>query len=335
MWCGSCPLAYVYADYINNNYSEHSSVSNIHLSTESEYEPLELIDYSQDISYLVYNSPLAIINRKVGRPVPFPLELIDIESSYINVMRDQISPIGIEIIATNNGLDQIIEFDIILSYHTNISDIEYNVLFLVNQNNISSLDNGYLQNNDFSGSNIIGLEYWSNLNNPAEAFILNNVLHQSLFSDFNGFGGIIPNAIINKEYLKFGASFNVPEQLSFDDFDFHLLITDTATGEILNSAPVDNIEVLSTSIDLNSKKSVVFAFQDGKSINLNLTSYKNAKTASVVCLDGKVILNNVDIYNCGHQSVMLEVNPIPTGVYMIILYDHEGKNLAKQLIFYH
>jgi len=332
-WCSACPLAYVWADYINNNLSELSTVSNIHMSNPEMTDPLEISEYNEPIRYLTYNAPLTIIDRRVATFIPNPLDFIDLQIQYIQGFSNQASPIGLDIVASNNGIDRVVNFDIELSFHSNIAEKNVNFLFLVNRNNVSALEENLIQYNEFSGSDIQGMEYWSDLEEITDDFTLNDVLHNSLFAGFTGVTDLIPSEFVAGNVFKFGASFTIPEDQEFADYDFNIVVTDPNTNAVINANRVDQLEIISQTDNLDENNSHHFIFQQANELVIDLNSIPNAHYIDLYATNGSNIFS-YNIYQIDSQLINFDMTDKPSGCYLAIIRERDTNRMFKQLVFY-
>jgi len=312
-WCGWCPRGTVALEYMDANYSESFISIAVHNS-----DPMTVSEYDQALGFASF--PDGKINRKLNMgPSLF-------ESGF-NEVKDNITPIAIEVTAFGNESDRILNVVATAETVTQLINKDYRLSVIVTEDGVTGTDASYNQVNNFSGGaagdliSVSGVN-WADLPDPVLAIdMVYDHVARAVLGGFNGLQGSIDSDLNAGDLSTQEFSWTVPESMDMNELHAIVLVLDNATGEILNGAKTDLTLTTSTNEVNDSFISNVYPNPAVDIININ--SVELIDRVDVLTPNGQVI-RSMD-----YEVENLDIRNLPRGIYFIRVVSSNRTELHK------
>lgn len=265
MWCQYCPSGIAAMDFMAEKYPDEFIGLALH------YDDLIAVnDYVSDLGF-PEGFPTAWVNRSFyvlsfmsttennGR-LEYVLEGSEFEKAFLEAQKYvATTDIAITHIDTYNNQ---ITIDALVRPAIDIVNTNYNIAFVIVEDNV--WQDGYFQNNNFSGGEIYLPGWYERPQTITEDFTFNHVV-RSIYDNYQGIEGCLPNTLAVGEEYSTSHTFDLPSTiLNLDNVKVVAMIIDLENGEIVNACESASLSGVST---VTTQKSYCYASDNSIHIN--------------------------------------------------------------------
>lgn len=308
-WCPWCPRGTVFMARMAEEYGDEFVGIAVHNT-----DPMAFAEYDDQVGNFPGFSgyPGVIVNRENV------IDPGDLPEYLINVTRNELSPVSMNVSQTRNGSSIDVEGE--FTFYTRMDNASLSLVTVVLENGVTGTGSDWDQANAYADNQFGSMGGYENLPNPVPASqMIYNGVARELLNGFYGDASAIPSEIMDGTVVPVSFSYEVPSGYDYDNVYFALFIVDDNTGRVVNSDLTTNFTT--NAIDVKQLDALT-VFPNPASevsyVRLDLNTASNIEMSIVNSL-GQIVGKRAYGELSGDQLLPIDLQNFKSGIYYIRL----------------
>lgn len=329
-WCGWCPRGAVYMDFMEDTYGDFWEGVAVHNG-----DPMEDSVYDAGIGPLIGGYPSALVDRG-GDVDPSGFEF-----AFLN--RIVIPPTAlIAPSATYDESTKLLTTSIEVAFETAATGTDYDLAFVISENDVTGTSSGYNQNNSYSGGGAGEMGGYEDLPSPVPAsMMVYDHVARTIQPGFGGMSGIFPSSVAAGDTYSQEFEFTIPSAWDLEELHLIGVLINNSTGEVDNAGLIswEDVEIIEGEIDDASiAEQAVTDFElypnpANEIAYIQVGDVRNENVSvAIFDLSGKLITSKVFGVQNGNFVLPIDVNYFESGMYSVQLTIGESTTTEKLII---